>query len=59
LNDTLLFAPKAIMNAVYVGEDRTIRGSDIASFSPEFLQLGMQNITHDPLVSLCCLFIDH
>ena len=31
-NDTLLFAPKAIMNAVYVGEDRTIRGSDMSSF---------------------------
>ena len=26
------FAPKAIMNAVYVGPDRTIRGSDTASF---------------------------
>lgn len=28
----LLFAPKAIMNAAYVGEDREIRGTDNASF---------------------------
>jgi hypothetical protein len=28
----LQFAPKAIMNAAYVAEDREIRGSDNASF---------------------------
>ena len=31
-NNTLQFAPKAIMNAVYVAEDRAIRGSDNGSF---------------------------
>jgi hypothetical protein len=31
-NDTIQFAPKAIMNAGYVSEDRTIRGPDNASF---------------------------
>lgn len=31
-NNTLQFAPKAIMNAVYVSEDRAIRGSDNGSF---------------------------
>src|SRR4029078_5987290 len=31
-NGDLQFAPKAIMNAAYAGEDRTLRGSDNASF---------------------------
>lgn len=31
-NNTLQFAPKAIMNAAYVSEDRTIRGTDHAAF---------------------------
>lgn len=31
-DDTLQFAPKAIMNAAYVSEDRTIHGSDYAAF---------------------------
>lgn len=31
-NGTIQFAPKAIMNAVYVSEDRTIRGTDNGSF---------------------------
>jgi hypothetical protein len=31
-DDSLQFAPKAIMNAAYVSEDRTIRGTDTAAF---------------------------
>jgi hypothetical protein len=31
-NDTLQFAPKAIMNAVYVSQDRRVLGTDNASF---------------------------
>lgn len=31
-NDTLQFAPKAIMNAVYVSEDRRVLGTDTAAF---------------------------